>query len=330
MKSFIIVNTQAFGDGLLGTHLASLIKRDYPDSHISFIKTPTTLTTAEKDASGLEQMLDIYFEQSGIDSVGYADKHEIKFYKTRNREFLEFQFNEVEHKIYYQNEWYSNYGCLHSMLLEYELEGHIIDTETYFYFGKLPSRSKDKLVIATAGPLDWNRKWGQEKELDYLLRFFNKFYPNIEIKQFGTDIKNQTYLEALQEFQDCHLYIGPAGSLGHAAAGVNMDTIILCEVFPPEMLSPEYYHTGYHKSIVAHKENHCGSYVCIEDKPFLLNTTEIQKGWGNPKTKWDFWTKTCWFTKSGKSCVNSVTWKQLAKAFNNWYTDRRLYWIDET
>lgn len=304
MKNILIFNTQAFGDALLGTHLAKLQK---PEDKVFFaIRDTSTLTTAEKDKDGLIQMLDILKLQDNISGVGIV----------QNNKFISYLGQPPKNfdKIIKQNEWFSDLGIASSMLISYyEEQGYKkfpIKVETRF---NVDSEKKKFSVptIATAGPLDWERKLGY-----FPIKLINEIEKlNYNIIHLGKDVCNNSYLKSLQELNNCNLYIGPMGSINHMAAGLSIDTINICSVFPPYYDSPEYYHSGYHKSITAQFSEHCGKYYCITEKIY----DKKKSGWGNPPTKWDFWTKTCSFMKDGKSCVANIKEEDIIVYFKEWY-----------
>ena len=313
---FVIHNTQAFGDMLLGTHVAKFIKKHITNCHITFaINQSATLTTAEKSPDGLFQMAEILLLQEGLDTIGLVNDNKIQYLMGKKSP------NDSLMKIIKQYEWYSDLGIVKSMFTDlFQMGFGEHNTETEFWFGRYPDRPTNRLKIVTLGPLDWNKKWGNEEGRKKILSHVSS--KNVELIQIGRDIKQQRYLQALQQMQDCHLYLGPAGSVGHAAAGVGMDTIVLCEVFPPQVLSPEFYHSGYHKSIVARAENHCGSYKCITQKKFDI--IKSQEGFGNPVVEFNsFWTPTCTYMPDNKSCVAMIQPEQLIDAFDMWYNERK-------
>jgi hypothetical protein len=316
---FVIHNTQAFGDMLMGTHVAKFIKKQFINAHVTFaVNSTATLTTAETDNTGLLQMAEILLLQDGIDTVALYFPNGSIFPLLGHK----MPSSKVPIKLIRQYEWYSNLGMARSMFAElFHLGFPEHNTETEFWFGMIPNRTKDKLRIATLGPTDWNKKWGNDEGRKKLLAYIEE--KDVELIQFGRDIKKQSYLHALQEMQNCHLYIGPAGSMGHAAAGVGMDTVILSELFPPKYLSPEHYHSGYHKTVVATPENHCGTYKCVYPKDFTLENNQM--GWGNPPVEYGaFWVQDCKYTASGKSCIASITAEQMIEKFEDWYAERGM------
>jgi hypothetical protein len=303
---------------LMGTHIAKFLKKHIHNCHVTFaINDGAMLTTAEKDRTGIMQMAEILILQDCIDTVGVVTNGAVHYLLGHQPP------DDPVMKIIRQYEWYSDLGMARSMFTDYFQMGFgDYNTETKFWFGRHVDRSKDKIRVATLGPTDWNKKWGNDEGRKKVLAYIES--KGVELIQFGRDIKEQRYLHALQQLQDCHLYFGPAGSLGHAAAGTGMDTVVLCEVFPAQWLSPEFYkQSGYHKSIVAESQNHCKTYKCISNKPFEIEKS--QSGWGNPPVEFGaFWVQTCKYMPSGKSCIASVTTEQLIKAFDEWFEKRGM------
>jgi len=188
--------------------------------------------------------------------------------------------------------------------------GHTnINTETQFNVGQ-PKDERNFLRIATAGAYDWAIKLGRIPDFSFIDR-------DIEIVELGRDTRpGQTYLQSLQELNNCDLYLGPAGSMQHAAVGLGLDTITVSSILPPEYDMPEFYHSGWHHTIKCAAEHHCGDYKCIVPKYF--DPANSQSGWGNPTTKVDFWAKKCPFMQTGVSCIASIKDYQLENAYTEW------------
>jgi len=268
----IVVNNQAFGDMLLGTHACALMKKKYPNSYIAMvISENTTLTTVER--KGFSEIIEILKLQPGIDDViTYGGR----CFRTisRGKPFN----NRVDFKLH-QFEWYSDLGIVKSMQTEFLLNSYIdsFDTETYFSTGNINIIKNSE--ITTAGELDWVRKIGffPKKLFNYIT---DKGYI---IKYLGADTRQGTYLDSLKELEKTLLYIGPIGSMSHFAAGLGLSTINVCSVFPAQYDSPEYYHSGFHKSVLTNRKE---DYSMITPKYY---SNEIQQGWGNPKTVKGFW-----------------------------------------
>lgn len=302
-EKFMIINSQAFGDFLLGTHLARLLKDTYPDCFVGFFIPDSSNLTTSTDG-GHNEMLEIIRLQEGIDRAAVVKRGCMK--QACRAE----PYNNQISNVFRQNEWYSDLGIVKSMLSDYIVMGHTnINTETQFNVGQ-PKDERNFLRIATAGTYDWAIKLGRVPDLSFIDK-------DIELVELGRDTRpGQTYLESLRELNNCDLYLGPAGSMGHAAVGLGLDTIIVSSTLPPEYDMPEFYHSGWHKTIKCRAEHHCGDYKCIVPKYF--DPANSQSGWGNPKTTLDFWTKKCHFMETGISCVASIADYQLEDTYYSW------------
>lgn len=313
MKTFLILNTQSAGDAFVGTHLARLIKEDHPDSYIVFaIRAELTLTTRENDPNAIGEVLDIIEAQYGIDSVGIVHNGllQVKGYcpQSFDQEIL-------------QSEWNSDYGIVGSQLLPYYDKIPLkLNTETKFQCGsekKLPYKPS----IAIACFMDWNRKWQNDLEIGklYLYLEHQRKEGRFDISFYGRDASFKTYKEQLQNLNNCHLLVSPIGSLVHLATGLGVDTISLTSVFPREYDAPEFYHSGYHKSIKCLPKFHCGDYKCVTYKSY----DPTSHGWGNPSVSLGtFWPKECPYTKNKKSCVVNITADDIIKEIEAWLDNK--------
>jgi ADP-heptose:LPS heptosyltransferase len=131
----------------------------------------------------------------------------------------------------------------------------------------------------------------------------------------GRDVETGTLLDSLQKLNNSHIFIGPMGLPVHAAAGLGVDTISVTSVFPNHYDSPEYYHSGWHRSIKS--SIHCGDYRCVTEKIYTQDSTVE-----GPKTKWGFWPKKCPHTENKLSCVYNVSPDKLIETFADWYTEK--------
>lgn len=259
MNKFLIANSQSFGDILLGLHCVNLLREKYFNCQVDLlIRNNLTLTTAEN--SGLKDMVKI-FKWQNIDNV-LIDNADINNYD----------------KIIHQFEWFSDLGIVASMQTDLIIENIIknFNTETIFH---TPYIKNTQNQIVTAGKLDWERKVGFFPEK--LFKEIEKYYSLIYL---GTDCNSKLYSENIEILNNSILYIGPIGSMAHLSAGLYIDTINVCSLFPPYYDSPEYYHSGYHRSILT---NRLQDYSMIEEKNW--SPSNSFRGWGNPKTKMGFW-----------------------------------------
>lgn len=327
-KTVLVFNNQALGDMLLGTHMATLIKKDHPSWNITFaIQEEPMLTMSTNDPDkGASEMVELLRIQPNIDNFGLLNQQTGMLSIISGQQVQKFDI------MYHQSEWWSDLGAAASMQVPYykdkgiEITRENIDTETKFNVNskkELPSH----LRVATAGPLDWNNKVKRdETRLAVLEGLYSvgistndkgiHSIDGVEVIQLGADMGNNTYLESLQILNNCHLYVGPEGSMSHMAAGLGVDTILVCSVYPPEMVAPAYYHSGNHYSVQCRKENHCGDYRCIGDKPYKDSTTQ---GWGNPPCKFTSWPSKCPYTPNKRSCVWNVDAEDIINKFKEWY-----------
>jgi hypothetical protein len=320
MKTVLIYNSQASGDCLLGTHTARLYKHQFPDSRIYFcVRGGLTPTTAEGEDESLS-ILEVLKLQEHIDGVGFITPTP-SGPKIRMLDASEFQIDEIIE----QHSWFSDLGIVrsqsHQLFDRYSREA-FDDTETSFNVGSEKSLPSDHIVIATPGPLDWNRKTKNEAlRISFLtkLKYYleqNKIKARIAL--LGRDVETGTLLESLQKLNNSHIFIGPMGLPVHAAAGLGVDTISITSVFPNYYDSPEYYHSGWHRSIKG--ELHCGDYRCVREK--IYSEDNSLEG---PKTQWGFWPKTCPHTDNKLSCIHNVSPDRLLLAFNDWYVEKGKY-----
>lgn len=325
--NFLVINTQAFGDALLGTHIATLIKNKNPQSNVMFAVPDKMWLTTSSDGA-LDEVLEVLAIQNGIDCLAVraqeGDKGKYKVVFGHDKAFT------TANKIYQQQEWWSDLGFARSAMIDFYIDNYsymvqeyvegkrssdFIDTELKFNVNKtkeLPSH----LRICVAGPMDWDRKYGKNPEIHDVLVKMQQEYPEIEILMLGRDISPVRLLTALQALNDSHLYIGPNGSLAIAAAGLGVDTIILKDIFPVEYDCPSSYHSGNHYHIGASPDKHCGTYPCITPKYFKEGGP---RQWGNPKTEFGFWTFECPYMPDGQSCIKNVETNNIYETFKMWY-----------
>jgi hypothetical protein len=309
-QTILIYNSQATGDALIGTHAARFIKQVHPDSTVVFcVRADLTLTTAETDKNAINEVLDILELQDDIDDVGVIDYSGNVFTRRKS-------INGSVDRAYQQHGWYADLGIVKSALIDIaeEIGWNNIHTETKFHVGAvLPKR--DKFTVATAGLLDWERKVGSHLSLDKIFNYIRYLLPEVSILPLGRDVNQVSYLESLQTLSQCHLYLGPMGSMAAAAAGLGLDTINVCSVFPPGFDSPEFYHSGRHYSVTAKIEKHCKTYKCIDSSYYKKGNLQI----GNPKTEFSFWTQTCSYMSDSKSCIANITEDDIIEKIDVWF-----------
>lgn len=312
-KNLLVFNTQSFGDCLLSTHIATIMHKHYPEWNIHFaFRNDLTLTTAETNKEATLDMLNILGKQPYVKSVGLIKDG---FYYGP----IEIQFDAVIQI----HGWSSELGLVRSQLKPvydlFNIPGPI-DTETKFWGGSLTWKDHNVIRIGLAGYLDFARKWKNHKEVEKLIKYFESI-KNIKLLRFGVDSRpDKSYWEQIEELRTCSVLISPMGSLVHMAAGLGIDTISLTSVFPSEYDSPEFYHSGYHKSIKVDVQSnlHCGNFKCVRYKP-----EDNQQSWGNPTILYnDFWVENCDFTNNKKSCVYNTTADLIINEFEKWLNDR--------
>jgi len=318
MKNVLIFNSQAAGDCILGTHTARLYKQKFPESHIYFCtRQGLTPTTAESENESLD-ILHVLSIQEGIEGVGQMVRTKegwaVKLLGSGDRNPIEFD------EVIEQHSWFSDLGIVrsqsHSLFEKYSKE-EFWNTETQFSVATPKVLPTDHIVISTPGPLDWNRKTKNEAlRLSFLtkLKYYleqNKISTRINL--LGRDVENGSLLSSLRKLNNSHIFIGPMGLPVHVAAGLGVDTISISSVLPSSYDSPEFYHSGWHKTI---KSNiHCGNYACVTPKIYDPNNKYPE----GPNTSLGFWPKMCDETQNGFSCVHNTSPDAIIEAFSDWY-----------
>ncbi len=319
MKYVGIINTQAAGDCMLGTHTAKIYKRKFPDSHITFfVREGLVPTTGESDIND-GVVLRLIAMQDDIDAVGVV---------RRDGSLLilsEVGISKLD-MILEQRAWFGDLGIAksqHTPLLNNGFSIQESDTETVFNVGTDKNLPKDRLVITTSGPLDWNRKTKHDQLRVAILEGIQSYAKtnniNLELVMLGRDVEREDLITSLQRLNNSHLYIGPMGLPVHLAAGLDVDTIHITSVFPASYDSPATYHSGWHRPIKS--KNHCGTYACVSEKNF---STQVYTEEG-PPTAFGFWPKLCPHTDNKLSCVYDTDPQDVINAFDDWYTQRGRY-----
>lgn len=315
MRYVGIVNTQAVGDCLLGTHTATLYKRKFPDSHITFfVREGLVPTTGESDLDD-GSTLQLLSMQNNIDAVGIIRRDGTLISSNPGIKQLD--------EVIEQTAWFSDLGIAksqHNRLIARYGEEHFSDTETSFNVGTEKQLPTDHLVITTSGPLDWNRKTKNESMRIKVLKGITEFLRDNNVRaklvMLGRDVEQENLITSLQRLNNSHIYIGPMGLPVHAAAGLGVDTIHVTSVFPATYDSPMYYHSGWHRPVKS--KIHCGTYACISEKQF---STEVYTQEG-PATSFGFWTKKCPHTENTMSCVFNTEPEQVIGSFSEWYNEK--------
>jgi hypothetical protein len=315
MKRVGIINTQALGDCLLGTHTAKLYKKRFPDSHITFfVREGLVPTTGESDLND-GVALRLISLQEGIDAIGFLRRDGRLVSSEPAASNLD--------EIIEQRAWFSDLGIAksqHYQLIERYGPEQFSDSETNFCVGSEKELPTDRLVIATSGPLDWNRKTKNDAlrlaVMNGLIRYLREHQIRAEIVTMGRDVEPGDLISSLQRLNNSHIYIGPMGLPVHAAAGLGVDTIHVTSVFPASYDSPAHYHSGWHRPVKS--KIHCGTYGCVREKPFLPQVYADE----GPIAAFGFWPKLCPHTSNKMSCVYNSEPEQILEAFDEWYSTK--------
>lgn len=318
MKYVGIINTQALGDCLLGTHTAKLYKRKFPNSHITFfVRDGLVPTTGESDIND-GVALKLLSMQEDIDSIGVIRRDGTLVSSNPEVKKLD--------EIIEQRAWFSNLGIAksqHYNLLSKYGDTMFTDSETVFNVGSDKVLPIDKLVITTSGPLDWNRKTKNEFMRISILQKIKEFLEANKVKaqiiMLGRDVEREDLITSLQRLNNSHIYIGPMGLPVHAAAGLGVDTIHITSVFPVEYDSPQHYHSGWHRPIKS--KIHCGTYACVSKKEFSGQVYQDE----GPIASFGFWPKQCPHTENKMSCVFNSEPEEVLNSFKQWYEERGKY-----
>lgn len=318
-KHILFINTQAFGDVVLGINAARRYKEDNPDHLVSYaIKHNFQLTTNETD-EGIKQVIEVLSYQSWLDAVGI-----VKINSQGGIDNLSLNNSDVAntpiYKIIGHTNWYSDLNISKSTnfpIKKYISKEQFLDGNTLLEVED--TKKPDILTIGTAGPLDWNRKLQCENtRINFLLSLEKELLSRgleHNIVMFGVDINNYSLYQSLCLLKTVDLFISPMGSLIHSATALGVDTISIPSVFPASYDSPEYYSKkGWHRTVTHKPQNHCGSYSCVSPKL----STDKNHSFGNPPTEFGFWPKTCKYKDNGLSCTHQTDPEDIIIAVREW------------
>jgi hypothetical protein len=316
-KNLLVINTQSFGDILLSTHIGRISKKYFPEMQVHIaVRDNLTLTTAENDPSALQDLLYIISLQENIKSTGFIANG--LYYNPIFHNNLNLNDLTKNTEVLVIQGWSSDLGIVKSQLKPFYDMFKItdpIDTETKFNFLGA-GKTTDQLTVGLVGELDFIRKWHNKVEYQKFLDQISSKKYNMNIIKFGVDVEKEKYSEQLTKLASCNLIIAPMGSIIHAAAGLGIDTISLTSVFPSIYDCPEFYHTGWHKSIKQMFPYKCGNYACVTEKKY-----DNQTSWGNPPTEFGFWPENCPHTINQKSCNFNITADMIIEKFEDWYNE---------
>lgn len=320
MTHIVFINTQAFGDCIFGINAVRRYKEANPSHLVSYCLTNNFNLTTNDGPSGAAEVLEVLEKQPWLDAVGLVGFSQAGQIQNMQINRSEPEFKQVD-KIILHYRWFSDLGISRSA--NHPIKQFISPAQ--FEDGNIQLRvesekpNDDIVRIGIAGPLDWNRKLQSEilriNVLQGIKDIMAKSSKPYEITMFGVEMANYNLYQTLMLLNKQNIFIAPTGSLIHAAAALDVDTISIGSVFPAEYESPEYYmHKGYHKTVKAIAEHHCGDFKCVQIK----NSSEPMAGPGNPPATLGFWPRLCSHTRSGLSCTKTYTPEQIINVFEEW------------
>ena len=320
MTHIVFINTQAFGDCIFGINAVRRYKEEHPDHLVSYCLTNNFNLTTNDGPTGAAEVLEVLEKQPWLDAVGlvvFSSQGQIQNMQINRQEA---EFKQVD-KVILHYRWFSDLGISKSTNVPIQ---HFISPEKFADGNiKLQVESNkptdDVIRIGIAGPLDWNRKLQSEMLRISVLQGIKDIMNNLnrpyEITMFGVEMANYSLYQTLMILNRQSVFIAPTGSLIHAAAALDVDTITIGSVFPAEYESPEYYMTqGWHRTVKALRENHCGEFKCV--LPKLSSDMSAQSG--NPPATLGFWPRICSHTESGLSCTKTYNSEQIINEFEAW------------
>jgi len=327
-KYALFLNTMAFGDTLFGMNSARRFKEHNPDWLVAFTVRENFNLTTNDGRSGMYEAIEVYSKQPWLDGVGYVARYE------NTEQYRVVLTNEELAKrnpdlFVLQNIWWTDFGNNKSN--NYHIKDYL--PEEALNDGNLVLNvestkiNDDTLRIGVSGPLDWNRKLQSEKTRIEVLRGLKEILAKRKIKAeinlFGVEVSNNTLYQSLCHLNTQDIFIGPIGSLHHAAAALDVDTISIPSIFPTTLDTPRYYSTrGIHLNVEHRTENHCGvkETKCLDTKYYAdKNTFKGQEG---PFAHLGFWPRKCPHTQSGWACTKSVVAQDVLNTFEGWLNEK--------
>jgi len=324
----LLLASGGFGDAIVFTHLATLLKEKYPTYSIDFCIGDSF--AFQFGNGNNKDILDILQIQNNIDKLAIMNTENGMMTYSDGTTFDSTQPSPYE-KLYLQRDFFTDLGYIKSLFIDFINEEGLVpnigETKFNVFRDKTLPEKYPLNHIAVPGVKDWENKWSNNsadvKELYQILS--DRGY----ILHIIGPENGKSYLENLQELAKCNMYIGTFGSIGHFAAGIGVDTITLSSIYSPVWDNPEFYHSGFHKAIVCKPKFHCGTYACIQPK-YYSQPKSNPKSLGPPTLEDNNpWVSTCRYTASGKSCVASVEAKDFVKALDQWeekvdYKNRKI------
>lgn len=320
MTHIVFINTQAFGDCIFGINAVRRYKEANPDHLVSYCLTNNFNLTTNDGPSGAAEVLEVLEKQPWLDAVGLVGFSQTGQIQNMQINRSEPEFKQVD-KVILHYRWFSDLGISRSAnhpIQQFISPAQFKDGNVQLYV-ESEKPGDDIVRIGIAGPLDWNRKLQSEmlrinvlQGIKDVMAKINKPY---EITMFGVEMANYNLYQTLMLLNRQNIFIAPTGSLVHAAAALDVDTISIGSVFPAEYESPEYYMSrGAHRTVKALAEHHCGDFKCVQIK----NSSEPMAGPGNPPATIGFWPRLCPHTSSGLSCTKTYTPEQIINPFEEW------------
>ena len=325
MTHTVFINTQAFGDIIFGINAARRYKKDNPDHLVSYCITSTFTLTTNEGASGHSEVLEVLEKQDWLDAVGV-----VSFDSSGRMQNIRINNDDAKFKtvdsVVVHGRWFSDLGI--SKSANFEIKDRLSEeslNDTSLQLVVDGDKLDDDIVrIGIAGPLDWNRKLQSEiLRLDVLKGIqdlMSEYALRYEITMFGVEMSNYSLHQSLQLLKRQDLFVSPMGSLIHASAALDVDTVSISSIFPKEYDSPEFYaQRGIHKTVVAKAENHCESYACVVEKNSTgANSSEP----GNPTAQLGFWPRHCPHTQSKFSCTKTYEKDQILSKVKEWLNEK--------
>lgn len=329
-KYALFFNSMAFGDTLFGINAVRRFKEHNPDWKVAFTVRGNFNLTTNDGKTGMLEALEVYAKQPWLDGIGY-----LKLDNQGNVTDVVLNNEELKGKkpdiFVPQTMWWTDFGNNKSN--NYHIKDYIpeevLDDGNLELFVESEKPKDNILRIGISGPLDWNRKLQNEHArlevimgLQEILK--NKGIP-AEINMFGVDINNYTLYQSLCVLNTHDLFLGPIGSLHHAAAALGLDTISIPSIFPTVLDTPAYYSTkGTHLNVEHRKENHCGvpETKCLGTKFYKDKDSDKFTGQEGPFASLGFWPRKCPHTESGWACTKTVVAQDVLDTFERWLNDK--------
>jgi hypothetical protein len=329
-KYALFFNSMAFGDTLFGINAARRFKIHNPDWKIVFTVRGDSNITTNEGMNGLLEALEVYSKQPWLDAVGFlkTDPQGNVVDVVINNDELRGRKPDL---FVPQTGWWTDFGNNKSnnYLIKEYIPEETLDDGNLELFVESEKPNDGILRIGLNGPLDWNRKLQNEKgRLEVVMgirEILTSRNIKSEINMFGVEVNNHSMYQALCMLNRHNLFIGPIGSLHHASAALNLDTISIPSIFPTVLDTPAFYSTkGTHLTVEHRKENHCGvpEAKCLSTKFYKNKDTDKFSGQEGPFASLGFWPRKCPHTTSGWSCTKTVVPQDVLDTFESWLNEK--------